>query len=392
MLGHPGDERAPLVGPAVREVDAADRDATGRRLQEPEQQRRHGALAGAALADERDGLAGRQLEVEPVEHEAGTRRIGEGDALQAHRRRRGARDRPRPSAARRGRRVEQREHPIGDRQRRRRSRGTQRPSRRRGRYSSGASTSTVSPACRPSPPSASRTPDRHRDERDAEGGGQLEHRPREEREAQRPHRRAAVALADLGDAGRLRAAAIERAQRRQAAHDVEEVRRQQPQGVPALAGALLGGAADQPHEDRHERQRDRHHERRLQVDGRHPRHDHERDDRREHHLRQVAGEVGLERLDALHGGRGDLAGLRAVGRDRLRLQAARDEREAQLREHARGRAPARDLHPPGQRATAREGERQRDGVASQLARPARPRRPPRRSARAASPGAGRTRS
>ena len=93
-----------------------------------------------------------------------------------------------------------------------------------------------------------------------------------------------------------------------------------------------------------------------------------RDDRGEHDLRQVAGEVRLERLDPLHRGRGDLAGLRPVGRGRLRRQPARDERQAQLGEHARRRAPARDLHPPRQRAPAREGERQRDRVASQLAR------------------------
>jgi hypothetical protein len=149
---------------------------------------------------------------------------------------------------------------------------------------------------------------------------------------------------------------------------VEEVRRQAAQCVPALARALLGGAADEPHEHRHQRQRDRHHERRFEVDRGHPRHDDEGHDRREHDLGQVAGEVRLERLDPLHRGRRDLAGLRAVGRRRLGLQAARDDCEAQLGEHARRRAPARDLHPPGQRSAAREGERERDRVASQLAR------------------------
>ena len=390
VLRHPRDEPAPLVGPAAREVDAADRDAAGRRLQEAEQERRHGALAGAALADERHRLAGRQLEVEPVEDETGARRVGEGDVLQAHRRRRGARDRPRPSPASRGRRVEQREHPVGDRQ----AVGARvvlraQPAQRQVQL--GCEHEHGQPGLEAEPAAGQPHADRHRHERDAEGRGQLEHRPRQEREAQRPHRRAAVALADLGDAGRLRAAAIERAQRRQAAHHVEEVRRQQPQRVPALAGALLGGAADEPHEDRHERQRERHHERRLEVDRRHPRHDGERHDRREHDLRQVAGEVRLERLDALHRGGRDLAGLRPVGRRRLGRQPARDEREAQLGEHARSRAAPGHLHPPGQRAAAREGEGEQDAVASQVRSRQCPRRPRRRSWPAAWPARARGR-
>ena len=101
--------------------------------------------------------------------------------------------------------------------------------------------------------------DRDRDERDAERRRQLEHRAGEERDAQRAHRRAAVLVGDARDLGRLRLAAVERAQRRQPAHDVEEVRGEQPQRLPALARAALGRAADQPHEQRHERQRQQHH-------------------------------------------------------------------------------------------------------------------------------------
>ena len=124
------------------------------------------------------------------------------------------------------------------------------PSWRSGRYSSGASTSTVSPACRPSPPSDEPHADRDRDERDAERGRQLQHRAREEADPQRPHRRPPVlARSPRRSTRRLRPAAVERAQRRQAAHDVEEVRREQPQRLPALPRALLGVAADQPHED-----------------------------------------------------------------------------------------------------------------------------------------------
>ena len=129
--------------------------------------------------DERHGLARRQLEVEPVEDEAGTRRIGEGDALQAHRRRRGARDRPRPSRARRGRRVEQREHPVGDRQPvgARVVLGAQ-PAQRQVQL--GREHEHRQPGLEPEPAVDQPHADRHRDERDAEGGRQLEHGPREE--------------------------------------------------------------------------------------------------------------------------------------------------------------------------------------------------------------------
>ena len=178
--------------------------------------------------------------------------------------------------------------------------------------------------CRLEREAAAREPhaDGHRDERDAERGRQLEHRAGQEGDPQRAHRRPPVPLADLRDRRRLRLAAVERAQRRQAAHDVEEVRREQPQRLPALARPLLGVAADQPHEDRHERQRQQHHPRRLQVDRGDPAEHRERDDAAEHELRQIAREVRLERVHALHGRRRQLAGLRPVERGGLRRAAA----------------------------------------------------------------------
>ena len=65
--------------------------------------------------------------------------------------------------------------------------------------------------------------DRDGDERNAERGCELEHGSRQEREAQRPHRRRAVLVACPLDPLDLRLAAIERPQRRQAANDIEEV-------------------------------------------------------------------------------------------------------------------------------------------------------------------------
>ena len=191
------------------------------------------------------------------------------------------------------------------------------------------------------------------DERDAQRRGQLEHRPREERDAQRADRRPPVALADPVEDVGLRPAAVERAQRREPADDVQEMRREQPERKPALARALLRVAADQPHEHGHERQRQQHQPGRDRVDrDDEPEHGH-RDDDREHDLRQIAGEVGLEPLDALHCGRRDLAGLGAVERERLFPEPALHELEAKLGEDRRRGAAAGHLEAPASGRSAR---------------------------------------
>ena len=376
-----------VVDPAAREVDAADRDATGRRLQEPEQQRRHGALAGAALAHERDGLAGRQLEVEPVEDAAGARRVGEGDALQAHRRRRGARDAaaalPRaPRPARRAARASGRRPPG-----RRRSRGTPRPAgAAAGTARARARARSARPA-RPSPPSTSRTPTVTATSATPRVAASSSTVP--ERKVRRSvpivarrwrsltsAMRAACAPPRLNErsVGRPRTTSRKSVDRQRSACQRSRVRCSVARPISHMKTGTSGSVSAMTSADS-----------RSTVG--HPCHDGERDDRREHDLRQVAGEVRLERLDALHRGRGDLAGLRPVGRRRLRRQPARDERQAQLGEHARSRAAPGDLHPPGQRAAAREGEREQDARRVAGPQPERPRRPRRRSAPAAWPAA-----
>ena len=121
-----------------------------------------------------------------------------------------------------------------------------------------------------------------------------------------------------------------------------------------LARLLLRVAADQPHEHGHERQRREQDERRRDVDGRDPREHRDRHDAGEHDLRQVAGEVRLEAVHALHRGRRDLGARGAVERDRLRAQPLLDEREPQLGEHVRrARLPATSKP---QASTAARGE------------------------------------
>ena len=91
--------------------------------------------------------------------------------------------------------------------------------------------------------------DGDRDERRAERRQQLEHERREEADAQRRHRLAAVALARVVDRLRGRVLAAERAQGLEAGDDIEEARAESRQRPPAPARALLGGHADEDHED-----------------------------------------------------------------------------------------------------------------------------------------------
>ena len=156
--------------------------------------------------------------------------------------------------------------------------------------------------------------DRHGHERDPERGRELEHGPGEKRDPERAHRRAAVLVADLLDPLGLRAAAVERAQRRQPADDVQEVRREQPERLAPLRRAPFRVAADQPHEHGHEREREQHDPGREQVDrgdeGEHG----DRDDDCQHELWEVARKRRLECVDATHGEGGHLCALRSVER------------------------------------------------------------------------------
>ena len=136
---------------------------------------------------------GGELEVDADSSTApAARRVRERDALEPDRRvaRARRRDPRRPATARRP--LDQLEQPLRRPRARRRSRGTARARLRSGRYSSGASTSTVSAVSKPMRAVDEAHADGHGDERDAERRRELEHRPGEERDAQRPHRRPAV--------------------------------------------------------------------------------------------------------------------------------------------------------------------------------------------------------
>ena len=104
VLEGAGEPRAPVDGGNAREVGSIDEDAAARRLVHLRQQLDQRRLAGAVLADDRDHRAGRQIEIDVVEHEplgAGIRKrdVIEADALgQALR---APADRPLPTSDRR---------------------------------------------------------------------------------------------------------------------------------------------------------------------------------------------------------------------------------------------------------------------------------------------------
>ena len=128
--------------------------------------------------------------------------------------------------------------------------------------------------------------------------------------------------------------------------------------MPMLPRALLRVAADQPHEDRDERQRQQHQARGKGIDRPDPHEHGQRNRHCENDLRQVAGEVGLERLDTLHGRRGDLADLGPVEGQRLRAQPPVDQRQAELGKDRRRGLPPPDLERPSEHRAAGERERE----------------------------------
>ena len=106
----PGEEEALLRDDAelaaqrrlrdVVQVEAVDRDPAVRRLVEAREQLRDRRLAGAGVADERDGRPGGDVEVDPVQHLVAAP-VREAHALEAH----VARDLRQRRARRAGRRT-----------------------------------------------------------------------------------------------------------------------------------------------------------------------------------------------------------------------------------------------------------------------------------------------
>ena len=110
---------------------------------------------------------------------------------------------------------------------------------------------------------------------------------------------------------------------------------------------MPGGPADQPEEDRHERQREQHQARGDEVERGDEDENGDRHHDREHELRQGAAEQPCQRVDAGDGGGRDLGALGSVERGRIALQPGRDEVEPQLRQHPGRSVGADRLESPG---------------------------------------------
>ena len=83
VLRYERDRAAQLAERRRAQVGAVQRDAAGLRIVETQQQLEHGALAGAARADERDGFAGLDREREIVQRgRVRPRRVMENDVLE----------------------------------------------------------------------------------------------------------------------------------------------------------------------------------------------------------------------------------------------------------------------------------------------------------------------
>ena len=92
----------------------------------------------------------------------------------------------------------------------------------------------------------------------------------------------------------------------------------------------------------------------------------DRDDGRQHELREVAGERGLERVDAADGERRHLRALGAVERGRPVAEPALDDVQTQVGERARRRPPPCDLEAPGGRSAARRHDDEEDERGQEL--------------------------
>ncbi len=137
----------------------------------------------------------------------------------------------------------------------------------------------------------------HGDERHRHGGQQLEYQGGEEGQPQRRHGGRAVAVRHRCDRSGLGLRPSEHLEGGQPGHDVEEVAGQLLQRSHAGGGAVLGGGADERHEERDQREADRDQGGADPVRAGDDADDRDGDDDGEEELGEVAREVAVERVD-----------------------------------------------------------------------------------------------
>ena len=299
-LGDVGDPVSPAVGRHVPERAVVDGDHARGRFGEPHQQAEQAGLAGSARPGEQGGRARPQHEVDAVERGSGPSGMGEGDAAQPDLRPVG--DGRVPRRGRPARAVQDREHPLG--------RGDAlhagvepRTHLAQRQVRLGREDEHEQRRLQVELPVEQAQPHLHGDERHRDRGQQLQHERRQERDAQRAHRRARGARRWSSGSARPPPS---RAGGSPASGGPRRRRGSGRRAVPAAATAPGSGpasAAHQGHEHRDERQGQRDHERRDPVRaGDHDQH-RDRDERGQDELGEVAGDVVVERVEAAGGQR-----------------------------------------------------------------------------------------
>ncbi|GAA1252826.1 hypothetical protein GCM10009676_44760 [Prauserella halophila] len=193
------------------------------------------------------------------------------------------------------------------------------------------------------------------DEGDRQGRGKFEGEGRAERDAQGAEGGAAVPVGDAADGVGLRVGAAERGEYGQGAHEFEDVGRQPGDGIARRRDAVAGVGADERAEQRQQRQGDGDEQGRGPVGDEHGRtrgegHDGGGDERRE-----VAGEVGVERIEAGGGECGEFAGAAAGDPFGAESERVVEDVGAQLLLGARGGPGGDDADRPRQHGPRDDG-------------------------------------
>ena len=364
MLRHPRHLSTPRDHVERGEVALADHHRARLGRAEPEEERRHGALAGAAHTCQRDDLSPSDLEIEPVQDRRPAIGMPDAHPFEPYRcpGRRWIRAAP---SHRRSGSLDQVDDAVGRRQ----------PVGARVELGRERAEGRVQLRCQQEDRERRTESDRAIDQPDPQRDGHQRGRDRRreiqdgsghEGDPEHVHRGPAILLARLVETSRLRLGSVERTQRRKPADHINEVRREPCERFPASPRPRLGRATDQDHEHGDDRQRDEHDRGGREIDRRGPAQDHEGHQRRQRELGQVPSEVGLEPVHALDRRGGDLRRLGTVAGERRLREAALDQRQPELGENANGGTsthrlesasedPAceHDRHQGGDRAPAR---------------------------------------
>ncbi len=196
----------------------------------------------------------------------------------------------------------------------------------------------------------------HGDDGCAEGGQQFQRQCRKEGDAQHAQCGVTELVADLRDGAGLSLGLTEELQRGQALQAVEEVRAEQAQGFVLAFGDGLCALADHDHKEGNQRRGDQEDDARQQVDGENKDEDREGNEGGDDQLRQVLAKVGIQRLDALDRGGGQLAGALSARVGGTQLEDVREEPLAQVGLDLDRHGIGGDFVQPGQEGAPADGD------------------------------------